>query len=183
MDSGEKFKKISFILASWFKVGYSPKAPGTCGSLAALPFIFACIYFWGTVGAVCFAIFSFVLGWIVSREVLKYTEHDPSLIVIDEVCGQTIAFLAVAFMLQGECSFGIWWIYAAGFGLFRLFDITKPSLVGKIDRDMQNAAGVMLDDVVAGAFAAVVLWGLLGGVHMTVGYFCPTCHYLTKALI
>ena len=172
------YKKAAFLLASWFKVGYSPKASGTCGSLAAIPFIMLFAYFFGTVGVLCFAVFSFVVGWIVSHEVLKYTEHDPSLIVIDEVCGQTITFLFVAFVLQGNFSADVWWIYAVGFGLFRLFDITKPSVIGKIDKEMQNAAGVMLDDVVAGVFAAIVLWGLVGGVQMTLNHFSPSARYL-----
>ena len=176
------YKKIAFLLASWFKVGYSPKAPGTCGSLAAIPFIVLFTYYFGFWGVLGFAVFSLIVGIIVSFEVLKYTEHDPSLIVIDEVCGQTITFLAVAFVLQGNFSADVWWIYALGFGLFRLFDITKPSIIGKIDKGMQNAAGVMLDDVVAGLFAAVVLWGFVGGVQMTVNYFNPIKGYLMNTI-
>jgi phosphatidylglycerophosphatase A len=176
------FKKISFLLASWFKVGYSPKASGTCGSLAALPFIMLFTYFFGFIGAACFAAVTLIIGYIVSKEVLKYTEHDPSLIVIDEVCGQTITFLSVAFVLHGDFSVNTWWIYAAGFGLFRLFDILKPSIIGKIDREMRNASGVMLDDVMAGIFASAVLWGLVGGVQMTMNYLNPSFVCLTNSI-
>lgn len=165
------FKKISFLLATFFKIGYSPKAPGTCGSLAAIPLIVLCTYFFGFIGVAVLSVLLFVIGCVTCNEVLKYTEHDPSFIVIDELCGQAITFLSVAFVLNGDLSYNALWIYAAGFVLFRFFDITKPSFVGKIDKQMNNAFGVMLDDVVAGLFAAIVLWGLVGGVQMTVNHF------------
>ncbi len=173
------FKDISFLIASWFKVGYAPKASGTCGSLAALPFIILLAYFFGFIGIACFAVVTFAAGCIFSGEVLKYTEHDPSLIVIDEVCGQTVTFFAIAFLLNGNFA-DTWWIYIAGFALFRLFDITKPSIIGRIDKELKNAAGVMLDDVVAGLFAAVVLWGLVGGIQMTINHFNPSLNCVSN---
>ncbi|MBR1544813.1 MAG: phosphatidylglycerophosphatase A, partial [Alphaproteobacteria bacterium] len=93
---------------------------------------------------------------------LKYTEHDPSLVVIDEVCGQAICCIPTAIILEhaktdvsGMCVF-----YGIAFLLFRLFDITKPLLIGFVDRKMENAVGVMLDDVLAGVCGAIV-WGIL----------------------
>lgn len=150
-------KNISYIIASFFGTGYSPKASGTVGSLATLPVAFVVAYFFGFVGILTAAALSFVFGTLASREVLKYTEHDPSLIVIDEVCGQLLAFLFVAQILQGACNVKAFVLYAVGFALFRLFDITKPSIIGWADKKLENAYGVMLDDVFAGLFAAVLL--------------------------
>lgn len=159
------YKKLCFIIASFFGVGYCPKAAGTFGSLATLPFVVVIVFNFGLVGLALFVAASYILGVMAAKEVLKYTSHDPSFIVIDEVCGQAVTFLAFAPFLQGNfsCQAGI--VYLAGFGLFRLFDIAKLSLVGLIDRKMENATGVIFDDVVAGVFAMLTLLIALYGVE------------------
>ncbi|GHU26666.1 phosphatidylglycerophosphatase A [Bacilli bacterium] len=149
------YKWLCFAISSGFGVGYFPFASGTAGSLAILPFAFATAYFYGITGVVVLATLIFIVGTITTVEVLKYTSHDPSLVVIDEVVGQLITFLPVANYLRGNTK--DWWIYIVGFFLFRLFDIVKPWPAGKIDRDMLNSWGVMLDDAFAGIYAALVL--------------------------
>ena len=90
-----------------------------------------------------------------TKEVLKYTSHDPAFIVIDEVAGQLMTFTFVAQYLQGDIK--AWVIYLAGFVLFRFFDIFKPQPVRWADRKILNAWGVMLDDIIAGCYAALIL--------------------------
>ena len=97
-----------------------------------------------------------MIGLIASKEVLKYTKHDPSLIVIDEVAGQSLSFVLLADKLVGNMQ--AWLVYLVGFAFFRLFDIWKPQPVRWADRKILNAWGVMLDDIFAGVYAAVCLY-------------------------
>ena len=149
-------KKIAYVLSSYFGFGFSPFASGTVGSLMTLPLAFACAYYWGINGIIGLSSVSFLLGVIASKEVLKYTKHDPSLIVIDEVAGQSLTFVLVADKLVGNMQ--AWLVYLIGFAFFRLFDIWKPQPVRWADRQLLNAWGVMLDDIFAGIYAAVCLY-------------------------
>lgn len=151
-------KKLSFVVASSFGVGYCPFASGTAGSLATLPLAFAVAYFYGVWGILAAAVIAFFAGVAASREVLKYTKHDPSLIVIDEVVGQLLAFALVADKLVANTQ--AWAVYVIGFALFRLFDIWKPQPARWADQKVLNAWGVMLDDVFAGIYAALCLYGI-----------------------
>ncbi len=151
-------KKLSFVVASSFGVGYCPFASGTAGSLATLPLAFAVAYFYGVWGILAAAVVAFFAGVAASREVLKYTKHDPSLIVIDEVVGQLLAFALVADKLVANTQ--SWAVYVIGFALFRLFDIWKPQPARWADQKVLNAWGVMLDDVFAGIYAALCLYGI-----------------------
>ncbi len=150
------YKKIAFALASFFGAGYFPFASGTFGSLVTLPLVWWSAYNYGAKGVAVLAAVAFIVGWVVSIEVLKYTKHDPSLIVIDEVCGQSLSFLPVAAVMQGNSHVIL--VLTIGFALFRLFDITKPFPAGWADKKIRNALGVMLDDVFAGGYAAVCLY-------------------------
>ena len=149
-------KKLAYLVASFFGVGFSPKASGTVGSLCALPFIALCINYGGFVWLLVFTIGTFLFGTLASHEVLKYTKHDPALIVIDEVAGQSLTFLFFTELLAKHTD--VWWIYLVGFGLFRLFDILKPWPVSWADEKLENAFGVMFDDILAGLYAAVCLF-------------------------
>ncbi|WP_127112188.1 phosphatidylglycerophosphatase A family protein [Shimia sediminis] len=148
---------MSKLIATVFGVGHIRPAPGTWGSAAGVLMALALHYAGGFPLLAVATLLVFLLGWWATAEATRGAEdHDPSEIVIDEVAGQWIALLIV--------SFGAWhagldplklypgWI--AGFILFRFFDITKPWLVGWADR-RGDALGVMLDDVVAGIFAAI----------------------------
>lgn len=150
------YKILCYILCSFFGMGYSPFASGTVGSFATLPLAFVCAYFYGLTGILSATIISFFIGVIASKEVLKYTAHDPSLIVIDETAGQLLSFAFIADSLYHNTH--AWSIYLAGFALFRLFDITKPQPARYFDRKVLNAWGVMLDDIAAGIYAAIVLY-------------------------
>ena len=150
-------KNISFILATYFGFGYSKIAPGTIGSLMTLPLAFVLAYFYGIAGIITGSVLVFIIGTISTTEVLRHTPHDPGFIVIDEVAGQLITFAAVAPHLQDNL-IKSWPIYLLGFILFRIFDIIKPQPVRWADRKITNAWGVMLDDVIAGFYAMLILY-------------------------
>ncbi len=145
-------------IASFFGVGFLPKAPGTWGSLFALPFAYLLMGFLGFPLFVIITIFLFFLGWRSVVVVQKEREvEDPGWIVVDEVVGQWVALMPIGYGLYSNgldpLTF-LWPGYVVGFLLFRLFDIKKWGPVGWADRQ-GTALGVMLDDVFAGVFAAI----------------------------
>ena len=162
---------MSQLIATVFYIGYLRPAPGTWGSLVALPIAWVIIQLFGFVGLVLAAFVVFALGiWATKVETDGRDNHDPSEIVIDEVVGQWVALFPVAYGagMMGVGVLALWpgWIMA--FALFRLFDITKPWLVGWADR-RDDVLGVMLDDVIAGIFAGIfviVLGGIYHGIAM-----------------
>ena len=146
-------------------VGYLRPAPGTWGSLAALPLAYM-LHMVGGFPLLAFAtVVAFVGGWWATGVMTAgQDDHDPSEIVIDEVAGQFIAIWAVSYPAwsHGIEITALWPGWVAGFLLFRLFDITKPGPVGWADR-RGDPLGVMLDDVIAGVFAAIGV-GILAGI-------------------
>ena len=137
------------LLATWGGVGLVRIAPGTAGSLAAIPFAWA-IAAAGGAWALGLAILAvFAAGIWASAYVGRSGETDSGAIVIDEVAGQWIALLPVIAAPQ---------LWPLAFGLFRVLDIVKPWPASRVDRTMHSAFGVMLDDVIAGLYAGAVLW-------------------------
>lgn len=153
-------KIISYAIASCFGFGFSPKAPGTVGSLASLPLAAAVAYYFGALGIVCASVIIFLIGWAATHYVVTHQKlQDPGWVVIDETVGQTITFIFVTPYLYHTMHY--WWIYVVGFAFFRFFDIKKMLLVKWADSKICNALGVMLDDVFAGLFAACCLWAIM----------------------
>ena len=155
-------------VATFFGVGLLRPAPGTWGSLAALPVAYAILSFGGFWLLLNLTVFAFISGWIATQKVTQgQTDHDPSYVVIDEVVGQWIALFPVGFgaMMMQVSVDRLWPGWIAAFVLFRLFDIWKPWLVGMADR-RNDALGVMLDDVVAGVFAALGVIALAALFHL-----------------
>jgi len=148
---------MSKLIATFFYSGHLKPAPGTWGSLAALPaaYVIALIGSWQLL-SLCAAIAYFAGLWATKVETEGKENHDPSEIVIDEVVGQWIALLPVIYgaASSGSNLLALWPGWIAAFVLFRVFDITKPSLVGWADK-RDDAVGVMLDDVIAGIMAAI----------------------------
>ncbi|MEQ8503771.1 MAG: phosphatidylglycerophosphatase A [Rhodospirillales bacterium] len=147
------------IVATWFGCGLFPKAPGTIGSLGALPVAWVILtygdWMWLAVAVVAASLIGIAATGIVLR---KSGIKDPSFVVIDEVAGQWLALLPAGLNP---------YLFVAGFLAFRLFDIWKPWPVGWADRKVPGATGVMLDDLIAGIYAAAVVYGL--GLAMTGG--------------
>jgi phosphatidylglycerophosphatase A len=141
------------VIATWFGVGRLPLAPGTWGSLAALPFAWVIISLLGPRVLLLATLALFLLGWWTASRVLRVSaEKDPGSIVVDEVVGQWLT-LGLALILAPPNT----WVYVAGFLLFRLCDILKPWPARWIDRDVGGGLGVMADDIVAGFYAAVAV--------------------------
>jgi phosphatidylglycerophosphatase A len=148
----------AFLLATWFGAGLLPKAPGTWGSLAALPFAWIIASLGGPWALGLATVVVSLVGWWAAERVVRQTGiDDPGLIVIDEVAGQWLVLLLCPPNL---------WLYAAGFALFRLFDITKPWPAGWADRSVGGGLGVMLDDLLAAIYGLAILgviqilWGV-----------------------
>ena len=158
------------LFATFFGVGYLKPAPGTWGSLAALPIAYLVLSYTNFWMLLNLTVFVFITGVIATRDVTKgQQDHDPSYIVIDEVVGQWIALFPVgygAYITQSDVG-ALWPGWIAAFVLFRAFDIWKPWLVGKADA-RNDAWGVMLDDVFAGLFAAFGVIVLAGFAHFVI---------------
>jgi phosphatidylglycerophosphatase A len=159
---------MTHLIATFFYVGHIRPAPGTWGSFAALPAAWVIYMIAGPWGLLAGIIASYVLGvWATAVETRGKDNHDPSEIVIDEVCGQWIALLPVAYgaHMMGAPITALWPGWIAAFALFRLFDITKWGPIGWADR-MHGPTGVMLDDVIAGIFAAIGVSLLAAAYHL-----------------
>lgn len=144
------------LFLSFFGAGYLRPAPGTWGSLAALPAAWVLHLIGGPVALALAAGLFYAAGLAAVRgETEGREDSDPSWIVIDEVVGQWIALLPVSAgaTVVGADVRELWPGILAAFLLFRLFDVWKPWLVGRADA-RGDAEGVMLDDVWAGLFAA-----------------------------
>lgn len=145
---------LSQCLATWFYSGYSPKMPGTVGSFAALPFIWACLEAGALPALGLFTMLSLLIGLWASKIYMIHRPEskDPSEIVIDEVAGQALTILL---MIWAVPEWPLWLHFGLGFALFRLFDITKPGPIIWCDRHMPGFWGVMFDDIAAGICAAL----------------------------
>ena len=156
------------LIGTVFGVGYLRPAPGTWGSLVALPAAWTLHTAGGFPLLALATIIAFVLGlWATKAMATAGSGHDPSEIVIDEVVGQWIALMAISYpsWSMGIDITRLWPGWIAGFLLFRLFDITKPGPVGWADR-RPDALGVMLDDVIAGVLAAIGVMALAALYHV-----------------
>ncbi len=160
----EVIKSPALLLATWWGTGLSPRAPGTVGSLAALPFCSIwLLYFppWGVAGVALLLLFLGV--WAAEQAGAAWGKPDHGAIVIDEVLGQLLA-LALPYYVLGASAVSFQFLLV-GFVLFRLFDIAKPWPVSYFDNHWKSGWGVMLDDVVAGLLAglgALLVLPLLG---------------------
>ena len=138
----------SCLVALGFGSGLLPVAPGTAGTLAAVPLYLLLQDL--PLGTYLTVVLVFLFGGIL---VCGYTAarlgvHDHPAIVWDEVVGYLVTMTAAP---------AGWSWLAAGFVLFRLFDILKPWPIGWLDRRVHGGTGIMLDDVIAGVFAAALL--------------------------
>lgn len=161
---------MSRAVATLFGVGYLRPAPGTWGSLAALPLAWALHALGGFAALFVGTVAAAALGWWATREETRGSDdHDPSEIVIDEVVGQWIALWPVSYgaVFAGVDVLRLWPGILAAFVAFRLFDILKPGPVGWAD-GMKGPAGVMLDDIIAGWLAALVVALLAVLAHLVI---------------
>ncbi len=144
-------------LACGFGSGLMPMAQGTSGSLAALlPWLLLrelSLWIYLVVLLVGFAIGVWACG--IAGRALGVDDHRS--LVWDEFIGQWVALMPLLVPALLPASGFRWWMLAAGFILFRLFDVWKPWPIRWFDRRVKGGLGVMIDDVIAGVFAAVLL--------------------------
>jgi len=146
------------LFLTFFGAGLSPVAPGTVGSLVALPFGLLVLFYLGANSLVSLV---FVLSIIAIFEINRYEKnggpHDDKSIVIDEVVGVwlslAITFAGVITMFSND--YALYSAITLSFLSFRLFDIWKPSTIGYIDRKIPGGLGVVGDDLLAGFAAGV----------------------------
>jgi phosphatidylglycerophosphatase A len=152
LPEGRTLFEPSTAIATFFGTGLLPIAPGTWASAFALPlgWIIASIGGWPVLLAS--AVIAGLVGWWASaRYVAQTGRDDPSEIVIDEVAAQWLALCVVPVSITA---------YVAAFFVFRVFDTLKPWPASWADREVEGGAGVMLDDVFAGIYAAITLAAL-----------------------
>jgi len=137
------------FLAFGFGSGLAKKAPGTCGTVAAIPLYWLMIQAGLPIYSLLTVIATVAGIWICGIAADKLGEHDFGGIVWDEVAGYLITMWLVPFSWQAAL---------LGFVLFRIFDIIKPWPIKWIDQKVQGGLGIMLDDVLAGVFAGALLW-------------------------
>ncbi len=142
--------KAAALLATWFGAGLLPKAPGTWGSLAALPPGLLLLWIGGPALLVAAIVVVSVAGvWAGERYAEALGHDDPGAVVIDEVAGQWLALLPCAALGLVEI--------ALAFLLFRAADILKPWPANWADRNIPGGLGIMADDWIAGLYAAMAL--------------------------
>jgi len=143
------------ILATGFGVGYSPVAPGTLGTLVAIPVY----YFLSNISSPIYEItlvgFFFLSVWISGNAEIYFGKKDDQRIVIDEMMGFLITMLWVPKTIH---------FIIIAFFLFRFFDILKPFPIRHLEKKFKGGFGVVLDDVMAGVYASIILH-LIGRIY------------------
>ncbi|QKG29681.1 MULTISPECIES: phosphatidylglycerophosphatase A family protein [unclassified Campylobacter] len=136
------------VFLTFFYTGLSPKAPGTVASLVAAVFAYLILIFLSdqTLFLASILIFAASINVINDYEA-KTGVHDDKSIVIDEVAGVWLAI---------SMSSASWLSFILSVLFFRIFDIVKPSIIGRVDRDVRGGLGVMGDDMLAGFFAGLL---------------------------
>ncbi len=143
------------FLGSGLGAGLLPVAPGTFGTLSALVLMIPLHIVWGFWGIVLFIIFSIVLNYASYPDFEKKFGIDPGAFVLDEWAGYGISVLPLYFT-----AFDAWIGFSLGFALFRLFDISKVLGIDAL-QNYEGAHGVLFDDLLAGAYAAICLYFLI----------------------
>lgn len=149
---GTTMDKLAKCIATFFYVGLAPRAPGTVGSLVALPLAWWVwklppAYAWATIIAL------FLLGvWAAGRVIRQTGREDHQIIVMDEVVG---------ILVTASVASNLWWHYILVFVFFRAFDIFKPGPVRWLDRRVKGGLGAMVDDLAAAIFATLLLYIVL----------------------
>lgn len=165
---------------NWFFItlgysGLSPKAPGTVGSFVALLLgLLILIYFEPQTLFLAAVLISIIAIRAINNYEMQSGEHDDKRIVIDELAGMWFALSVAPAISVGmgevfELSNGFLIQALLSFALFRYFDITKPSIIGRIDREAKGGVGVMSDDIIAGFAAGILSSFLWHGYNQIIG--------------
>jgi phosphatidylglycerophosphatase A len=147
--------KLSYLFSTGFGSGLVPFAPGTSGSIFAFLIAFSYsfiletpLFIFKLSLAILISLFGFLATEICLQNLSEFEEEDPQSIVVDEIAGYFISILFIPWTPIN---------LLLGLILFRIFDITKPGLIKKIEK-APGGAGIMLDDILAGIVAAFILF-------------------------
>lgn len=152
---------LNWFFLTLFYSGHASKAPGTVGTLVSLPIGLAVLIF---LGPQTLFLLTLLITLIAIKSIDRYEGqsgiHDNQKIVIDELVGMWIALSIAPGMLFALSDLTVWENgiavqIALSFIFFRLYDIKKPSVIGRIDRNAKGGWGVMGDDIVAGFAAGI----------------------------
>lgn len=152
MKHAALLKNPIHFLSLGFGSGLAPKAPGTFGTLAAIPVVIlaACL---GTIGFMIATVLACLVGiYFCGYTAKAMGEHDHPAIVWDEIAGFMVAMIALPIS---------WQTLLAAFILFRIFDILKPWPIRYLDKHVHGGLGIMLDDILAGLASLAILHALL----------------------
>ncbi|QTH70914.1 phosphatidylglycerophosphatase A family protein [Pseudoalteromonas xiamenensis] len=147
------------FLALGYGLGLAPKAPGTFGTLGALPFIFLSNGWPIWLQIAIAVVFCLVGFWVCGKTADDLGVHDHPAIVWDEVAGFYITMMFAPIN---------WLTLLVGFLLFRFFDIAKPGPIRTLDRKLQGGFGIMADDILAGIFSLICLQALIKTGYLTI---------------
>ena len=136
------------MLATGCFAGYIPFAPGTFGSIIGLPFCFLLSKTKLSVAILFILIFIFFAIWISNRAEKILKQNDPGCIVIDEIAGIMVTFFGLPFNTISV---------AAGFVIFRFFDILKPFPIRYMEKRITGGVGVVTDDLMAGVYSNIIM--------------------------
>ena len=140
--------RFILLLATGFGVGYSPIAPGTSGTLVAIPVYYFLSNILSPLYEITLVGFFFLSVWVSENGERFFGKKDDQRIVIDEIMGFLITMLWVPKTLL---------FVIIGFFLFRFFDILKPFPIPGLEKGFKGGFGIVLDDVVAGVYANIIL--------------------------
>ena len=152
-------KQLNILILTMFGIGNSKYAPGTAASfITCVIYIFVYSYQVNIIFLILILVLIFIYS-VYSIDVSKkyFSETDAKEIVIDEFIGQSIPILTIYTFIEKNNLSDFILLTFVSFILFRVFDIWKPYPINKIDLNMKNGFGVILDDVVAGIYSIIIL--------------------------
>ena len=141
-------KRLVVFVATGCYAGYVPKAPGTAGSLVAIPLCYLVSRLDPAEAILFILLFAALAVWVSGAAEKLFDEKDSGLIVIDEIAGMTVTLFFVPWTVT---------TVVLGFLLFRIMDIVKPFPIRKLESGLSRGWGVVGDDVLAGIYAHVIL--------------------------
>lgn len=152
MKYAQLLKNPVHFLALGFGSGLSPKAPGTMGTIAAIPVVIL-VAMLGQPAFIVLTLIACVLGiYICGYTAKAMGEHDAPAIVWDEIAGYMVAMILVPVT---------WWTLLLAFVLFRFFDVLKPWPISWLDKHVSGGFGIMVDDILAGLASLAIIHILL----------------------
>ena len=144
-----KFRDEAVLfLATGFYIGNIPFAPGTFGTVLGLPLCFVLAGLKLPLAIVCTVLFIAIAVWVANDAEKLLKKKDPGCIVIDEIAGMAVTLVGLPFNLTTAL---------IGFIIFRILDILKPFPIRSLDKRISGGVGIVIDDVVAGIFANLLL--------------------------